>query len=133
MRKSGETKAKNKGGRPKIEIDFVMVKNLCGIQCTGEEIASVLNVSYDTLQRRVSEHFNESFADYYKKACSGGKASLRRTQFKLAEKSPAMCIWLGKQYLGQREPDSNMQTEQLSIPEFEKMSDEQLIKIVNGN
>lgn len=29
--------------------------------------------------------------------------SLRRTQFKLAEKNPTMAIWLGKQYLGQRD------------------------------
>ena len=27
--------------------------------------------------------------------------SLRRLQFRMAEKSPAMAIWLGKQYLGQ--------------------------------
>ena len=29
--------------------------------------------------------------------------SLRRTQFKLAEKNPTMAIFLGKQYLGQRD------------------------------
>ena len=28
--------------------------------------------------------------------------SLRRSQFKLAEKNATMAIWLGKQYLGQR-------------------------------
>lgn len=32
-----------------------------------------------------------------------GKASLRRTQFKLAETNVAMAIWLGKQLLGQRD------------------------------
>ena len=29
--------------------------------------------------------------------------SLRRNQFRLSEKSAAMAIWLGKQYLGQRD------------------------------
>lgn len=31
------------------------------------------------------------------------KIKLRRNQLKLSEKSAAMAIWLGKQYLGQRE------------------------------
>lgn len=33
----------------------------------------------------------------------GGKISLRRWQFKMAEHSVPMAIWLGKQYLGQRD------------------------------
>ena len=32
-----------------------------------------------------------------------GKISLRRKQWQLAEKSASMAIWLGKQYLGQRD------------------------------
>lgn len=129
---AGEPKGKNKGGRPKIEIDFTMVKNLCGIQCTGEEIASVLNINYDTLVARIKEKFNESFSDYYKKASAGGRASLRRTQFELAKKSPAMCIWLGKQYLGQKEPDNNFMKEVPALPEFEKITDEELLRIINS-
>ena len=130
---AGEPKAKNKGGRPKKEIDFNLVKNLCGIQCTGEEIASVVNVSYDTLALRIKEVYKESFAEYYKKASAGGKASLRRTQFELAKKSPAMCIWLGKQYLGQREPDNIMLQERETIPEFDKMTDAELDKYIKEN
>ena len=34
-----------------------------------------------------------------------GKVSLRRMQFLQARKSAAMAIWLGKQYLGQRDHD----------------------------
>jgi hypothetical protein len=33
----------------------------------------------------------------------GGKASLRRRQWELAQKNTAMAIFLGKQYLGQRD------------------------------
>ena len=32
-----------------------------------------------------------------------GKISLRRKQWQLAEKSASMAIWLGKQYLNQRD------------------------------
>ena len=42
-----------------------------------------------------------SFADTFKKYSAKGKTSLRRMQFKLAEKSAAMAIFLGKNYLGQ--------------------------------
>lgn len=138
MSKSGETKTKRKkvigvgkkDGRPKKEIDFNLVKSLCSIQCTGEEIASIVNVNYDTLVKRIKDDYNETFSDFYKKASAGGKASLRRTQFKLAEKSAAMCIWLGKQYLGQKDQESFMATERETIPEFDKMSDADLDKYI---
>ena len=50
-------------------------------------------------------HFKEmkSLCGLYKKGQDNGKRSLRRIQFKLAEKNPTMAIWLGKQYLGQRD------------------------------
>lgn len=88
---------KKKPGRKKIEIDYDTVEKLAHIQCTKEEIASFLGCSVDTLDRR------PEFAEHYKKGLEGGKSSLRRIQFKLAEKNSAMAIFLGKQYLGQRD------------------------------
>ena len=84
-------------GRPKKEIDYEAVEKLASIQCTQEEIANFLNLSVRTLQR------DDEFCRLYKKGQDNGKMSLRRTQFKLAEKNPSMAIWLGKQYLGQRD------------------------------
>ena len=83
--------------RPKFKIDYDMVRKLAHIQCTQQEIASFLGCSTDTLQR------DEEFCDIYKKEMDNGKMSLRRIQFKLAETNTAMAIWLGKQYLGQRD------------------------------
>lgn len=92
----------NKGGRPKIQIDFETVNKLCKIQCIGEEIASILGISYDTLELRIKSDYSMSFTEYYKKESAGGKASLRRMQWKAAEKgNPTMLVWLGKQYLQQ--------------------------------
>lgn len=82
-------------GRPKKEIDYDVVEKLANIQCTQEEIASFLNLSVRTLQR------DEEFCRIYKKGQENGRMSLRRMQFKLAEKNVTMAIWLGKQYLGQ--------------------------------
>ena len=88
--------------RPQIEIDWKTVKNLCGIQCTGQEIADVLDISYDTLERRVKSEFKMSFADYIKKNSANGKMSLRRKQYETAMSgNTTMLVWLGKQYLGQ--------------------------------
>jgi hypothetical protein len=41
--------------------------------------------------------------------------SLRRTQFKLAEKNATLCIWLGKQYLGQRDIIENINNDRVVI------------------
>jgi hypothetical protein len=100
-----------KDGRPKIEFtdaDWKKIEQLCSIQCTAEEIASVMGCSVDTLSRRIESTYGITFADYIKKHSLGGKASLRRVQFNLAKKNATMALWLGKQYLGQRD-DCNVQ------------------------
>jgi AraC-like DNA-binding protein len=89
--------------RPKKEFSQRIFEELCRIQCTLEEIAQVMRLSEDTVERRCQEIYESSFADTYKKLSAVGKTSLRRAQFKLAQKSAAMAIWLGKQYLGQRD------------------------------
>lgn len=84
-------------GRPKKEIDYVTVEKLANIQCTQQEIASFLEISSRTLQR------DEKFLEIFNNAKEKGKASLRRIQWKHAEKSASMAMFLGKQYLGQRD------------------------------
>lgn len=88
-------------GRPRKEIDKKMFENLCGLQCTLEEIAGAFDCSPDTIERWCKRTYKENFAECFKKHSAKGKMSLRRTQFKLAEKSAAMAIFLGKNYLGQ--------------------------------
>lgn len=95
-------------GRPKKEIDYEIVKKLANIQCTQPEIASVLEVSLRTLQR------DEKFSEIYEEAKETGKASLRRIQWKHAEKSSAMAIFLGKQYLGQKDNLEVSNTEEIN-------------------
>jgi hypothetical protein len=120
-----------KTGRPRKEVNFNLVDQLWKIQCTGEEIASVLDMDYDTLNARVKENFGIPFSDYFKRKSGAGKASLRRTQFELAKKSAAMCIWLGKQYLNQREPETYIPEEPSEMPEFENMSNDELEKYID--
>ena len=89
---------KNKGGRPKIKIDYETVEKLAAMMCTQEEIASYFDCDVRTLQR------DAEFCQVFKKGIDKGKMSMRRTQMKMAEAGNAtMSIWLGKQYLGQRD------------------------------
>ena len=90
-------------GRPIIEIDWKIFEQLCHMHCTQSEIAGWFHCSPDTIERRVEEKYRESFAEIYKKFSEGGKCSLRRKQWHLAEKNAAMAIWLGKNNLGQRD------------------------------
>lgn len=89
--------------RPQIEIDKKQFENACGIQCTLAEIASLFDCSEDTIERWCKRTYNESFAEVYKKKSERGKISLRRNQLKLSETNASMAIWLGKQWLGQRD------------------------------
>lgn len=76
-------------------------ESLCAIQCSEAEICSVLDVDAKTLIRWCREVYGVTFSKIFKEKRLGGKASLRRMQWKLAETSATMGIWLGKQYLDQ--------------------------------
>lgn len=89
--------------RPRIEIDREQFQKLCAIQCTLSEIASWFKCSEDTIERWCQREFKMHFAEAFKTYSADGKISLRRTQFKMAEHNCSMAIWLGKQYLGQKE------------------------------
>lgn len=89
---------KNPVGRPPVEIDYDRAEKLSQILCTQSEIAEVLGVSLSTL-----EH-DQEFLRIHKKGQEVGRASLRRMQYKAAEEgNSTMLVWLGKQYLGQRD------------------------------
>lgn len=87
--------------RPTKSISQKQFEQLCQIQCTKEEICAVLDVSDKTLDRWCKETYETSFSEIFSQKRKGGHASLRAKQWKLASKSPAMAIFLGKQFLGQ--------------------------------
>jgi len=127
VQKVEETPKKNKGGRPKIVIDYAMVEKFANMQCTYKEIA----VFFDCSESRLKK--DKEFIHHYKKGFESGKMSLRRIQWKLAEKNTAMAIWLGKQYLDQRdkqeiETNQNIKVgnpyKELSVEELKKLAGE---------
>lgn len=94
-------------GRPPQEINWGVFEELCQIQCTQSEIASVLRIHIDTLRDRAEAHYKESYSNIVKRHSEDGKCSLRRAQFKMAQSNTTMSIWLGKQYLDQKDEVSH--------------------------
>lgn len=106
MRTTNKTPAsepqKNRGGRPQKPIDVAKVRSLAAIHCTDEEIASVLDISVDTLSRRKKE--DPEVLNALEGGRNQGKASLRRLQWQAAQKgNSALLIFLGKNILKQRD------------------------------
>lgn len=113
------------GPKPKLVLDektLHTLRQLGAIQATVEEAARVLGVSERTLQNFFTAE--PTAKDAHETGKSEGRASLRRSQFTLAQRNAAMAIWLGKQYLGQREPVN--QTEIGRPGEFANLTEEEI-------
>ena len=111
-------KKKRPTGRPKIVVDWKKVDSLLAIFCTGEEIAGVMDISYDTIEKRCKEDKKMAFTDYSALKRGTGKASLRRKQWLMADHNPAMAIFLGKNYLDQSDKFNHEHTGKDGKPLF---------------
>lgn len=90
--------------RPRKNISQSQFETLCGIGCTKTEICAVFDCDEKTLTAWCKRTYKMGFSEAYKTRRDKGNASLRRLQFKEAEKgNVTMLIWLGKQWLGQTE------------------------------
>ncbi len=112
---------KNPVGRPKKPIDYATVEKLASIMCTQEEIASYLDLAVRTLQR------DDEFCRIYKRGIDNGRMSVRRSQYKMVEAGNAtMAIWLGKQYLGQRDKQDIEHSGEIDLNVKSKLIDKYL-------
>lgn len=92
--------------RPRKEIDKKEFESLLFIQCTLEEVTAYFDnkldgCSEDTIERWCMRTYKKRFAEVSREKRDVGKISLRRSQWRLAEKNATMAIFLGKNYLGQ--------------------------------
>ena len=105
-------------GRPKgsiKKIDAEQVRELASIGCTLEEMSRVMRCSESTIKKRpdLREAVDLGSAEM--------RESLRRMQFRKArEGHVAMLIWLGKQYLGQK--DRMEETHKAEVIEIERIA-----------
>lgn len=100
MARPKKLEGKTETEKKKIKDDF---EKLCALQCTEPEVCAFFDVTDKTLARWCKETYGRSFSEVFKEKRKLGHISLRRSQFKLAEKSAAMAIFLGKNWLGQKD------------------------------
>lgn len=92
-----------KMGRPAKVIDKEQFEKLCELQCNIEEVCSFFDITDKTLNGWCVRTYGTTFSEVFKAKRGRGKIALRRYQWNLAKKNATMSIWLGKQYLGQRD------------------------------
>lgn len=113
-----------------INIDDL--KELCSIGCTMREIVSVLQYDDETISKAIKIATGLTWKEFFKEHANGFKMSLRRLQMRSAEgdydidnkkynvmPSVAMQIWLGKQFLGQKDKHETLIEDKTNIPQFE--------------
>jgi hypothetical protein len=88
----------------KIDIDWKIVGRYLQAQCSGSGIAGILGIHENTLYDRCKKDQGMEFMAFAALKRGEGKELLRAKQFDLAMSGNiAMAIWLGKQYLNQKD------------------------------
>ena len=99
-----------KVGRPKTEIDYILVHRYAQAQCTQELIASALGIPLSTLEK------DEEFRRVYHEGRDDGKATILLGQYKLAAGGNCdMLKWLGKQHMRQADKVDSTIDERVTI------------------
>tara|TARA_R110002126_G_scaffold185420_1_gene333944 strand:- start:155 stop:547 length:393 start_codon:yes stop_codon:yes gene_type:complete len=89
--------------KAQIEKSRDQVIKLSQLGCTDVEIASIIGMSEYPLKKYLRAELDEGRGNL--------RASLRKAQVEAAirDKNPTMLIWLGKCYLGQKEPKKELE------------------------
>lgn len=100
--------------KDKKVIDLEVIAKLAAINATDGEIATIIGCSPEWLRKQIE--INPAFAMAMEQGQTDFRTSLRRAQLQLAMSgSPAMLIWLGKQYLGQSDKQETTNKTEISI------------------
>ena len=102
--------SKRKVGRPRVKIDEGQLEKLAAIECSFEEMASIVGCSVRTL--------HDNFRTVIEKGRAQARASLKRRQFELAmDGNATMLICWGRFVLARRRNrQSNIREPSKSTP-----------------
>lgn len=91
-------------GRPKIELDAKQAYIFGYFRATHQTMAYLSGCSTDTIRRAIQDETTE-FCQQYKKGFASMAMALSEAQVKTAieDRNATLLIWLGKQYLGQKD------------------------------
>lgn len=88
--------------RPSKEFDWSKLDAILQYGACLSDCAEIMEVSEDTVERRIKEKSGLRFAEYRLKKMSKMKVGLAKKQIEVAMSgNVTMLIFLGKQYLGQ--------------------------------
>jgi len=94
-------------------IDLDDLKKLAAMQCTQEEAAAWFGIARETLNRKLRQ---AKYRDAWHDGQANGRISIRRKQFQRG--TDTMLIWLGKQYLGQRDRPEDEDRRRSAMEEY---------------
>lgn len=101
----------------KPELNLEELEKLCNMQATQPEIAAWFKMSLATFERRAQD---KGAREIMERGYKVGLISLRRKQFQMAvDGDKTMLVWLGKQYLDQRDKQSIEHAGELNIKRLE--------------
>jgi len=114
------------------DVNMDDLKELCSIGCTMREIVSVLQYDDMTISKAIKAQTGLTWKEFFREHANGFKMSLRRLQMRSAEgdydidnksynvlPSVAMQIWLGKQFLEQKDKHETVVEDRTNIPQFQ--------------
>ena len=115
-KKTGRLREEMKNFPPEHRPQMInVIRELAGLFCSKEDAAKVVGMSCTTFRDRLKSDEEMGFA--WNQGRGAAKRSLRVKQFKLASRSAAMAIFLGKNYLGQKnEPCIRNSPSENSVP-----------------
>ena len=128
IKKNGDKK--KRPGRKTInatEEIKIQIKTLFQVQCTEEEVASIIGWSKSKLHRWLQQGNN--LEEYKNTGMDAGKVSLRKKMFQNAiqNNNTQMQIHLSKQYLGMSDKVETINTN----VEINELTDDQLMDLLN--
>lgn len=98
-------------------IGILLVEDLARIHASIDEIAHVLGVERSVLTRGNKE----VFMPIYEAGMSDFRVTLRRNQLELSKSNANMAIWLGKNYLEQRDPDKQVKEGEINYEDLSEL------------
>lgn len=113
-----------KKGRPRIHIDKEQFEKLCTVHLPEKVIADFFHCSEDTVNEWCKRTYKQTFKEKSEELQAGGKASLAYNQLRLSETNASMGIWLGKQWLAQRDTLNEESTKSDNQIRFIKASED---------
>jgi hypothetical protein len=134
---SPKPEVRKRGRPPKLSDDAAtlrMISKLAEIQATQREAAGVLGVGESTFTQFLGSEAGKRGRDSWEMGRAAGRANLRKLQWRAAERgSITMMIWLGKQWLEQRDKIERTETvdpmitsssvNTLETPDYESIND----------